>query len=71
MLINLACFAGGLVVATIVWYLVLRNNKKKFVEWMDGTEIFFMEALGKIEGISDEAAAKIDALFAKFREIKK
>lgn len=68
---NLICFAGGIVAATIVWFFVLRNNKKHFNEWMDGTEQYFMEALSKVDGIGEEASAKIDAIFAEFKEIKK
>lgn len=69
-IINGAYFAGGLVAATVVWYFVLRNNKKNFSVWMDGTEQYFMDALGKIDGISDEASAKIDELFAEFKKGK-
>ena len=67
----LICFAGGIVTATIIWYFVLKNNRKHFNEWIDGTEQYFMEALSKIDGISEEASAKIDAIFAGFKDINK
>jgi hypothetical protein len=71
MLYEISLIVGGMVIATIVWYFVLRNNKKNFNAWMDFTETYLADALSKIDGISDEAAAKIDAIFADFKEIKK
>ena len=71
MFTNLIIFGSGLVVATVVWYFILRNNKNKFNMWIDGTEQYFMEALDKIDGISEEASAKIDAIFAGFKDINK
>ncbi len=71
MLVNFLCFGGGLVVATIVWYLILRNNRKKFTEWMDTSELYFTQALGKIEGLGDDASEKIEEVLANFRKIKK
>ncbi len=70
-LINLAYFGGGLAVATIVWYLVLRNNKKKFAEWMATTEGYFTNALSKIENLGDDAGAKIEEILDNFRNVKK
>lgn len=71
MFTSLIIFGSGLVVATVVWYFILRNNKNKFNMWIDGTEQYFMEALDKIDGISEEASAKIDAIFAGFKDINK
>lgn len=67
----LISFGGGIITATIIWYFVLKNNKKHFNEWIDGTEQYFMEALSKVDGIGEEASAKIDAIFAEFKQIKK
>lgn len=71
MFVNGVWFCGGLVVSTVVWFFVLRNNKKNFSAWMGSTEAYLMDAIGKIDGISEEAAAKIDAVFANFKNIKK
>ena len=71
MFVNGVWFCGGLVAATIVWFFVLRNNKKNFNAWMDSSEAYLMEAIGKIDGIGEEASAKIDAVFANFKELKK
>lgn len=70
MFTNLLYFGGGVVAATIVWYFVLRNNKKRFAEWMDASEIYFTMALGKIDGLSDEAKAKIEEIIANFKKGK-
>ena len=68
---NLICFGGGAAAATIIWFFVLRNNKKHFNEWMSSTETYLMGAISKIDGISEEASAKIDAIFAGFKDINK
>ncbi len=71
MLINLLCFGGGLAVATIVWFLILRNNKKKFAEWMSTTEDYFTNALGKLDNLGDDAGDKIEEILDNFRKVKK
>jgi hypothetical protein len=71
MFVNGVWFVGGLVVSTVVWFFVLRNNKKRFNEWMSGTEQYLYDALMKMDEIGEDATAKIDELFAKFKEIKK
>jgi hypothetical protein len=71
MFTNLIWFCGGMIAATIIWFFVLRNNKKHFNEWMNSTEDYFLEAIHNIEGLGEEASAKIDALFENLKNIKK
>lgn len=71
MFVNSVWFCSGLVVSTVVWFFVLKNNKKNFAAWMGSTESYLMEAISKIDGVSEEAAAKIDAVFANLKEIRK
>ena len=70
-IVNSTWFVGGLFVATVVWFFVLRNNKKHFNEWMGSTEEYLMGAINKIDGISEEASAKINAVFAGFKDVNK
>ena len=71
MFVNGVWFFGGAAVTTVVWFFVLRNNKKRFAEWMATTEEYLYNSLMKMDEIGEEGAAKIDELFAKFKEIKK
>jgi len=71
MFVNSVWFIGGLFVSTVVWFFVLRNNKKRFNEWMSGTEQYLYDALMKMDGLGEDGAAKIDELFSKFKSIKK
>jgi len=71
MFVNSFWFCGGLIVSTVIWFFVLRNNKKRFAEWMSTTEEYLYNSLMKMDEIGEEGAAKIDALFAKFKEIEK
>lgn len=68
MLISFGC---GMVAATVIWYFVLKNNKRHFNEWIDGTEVYLAAAISKIDGISEEASDKIDEIFAGFKDIKR
>jgi hypothetical protein len=66
----LITIAATFVVTTIGWWLVLRNNKKHFNEWMSGAEDYFNTALDKIDGLSDEAKVKIAEIVAQFKKMK-
>lgn len=71
MLYHILLFAGGAVSATVIWFFILRNNKKKFAEWMSAAELYFADALSKIDNLGDEASGKIDEILANFKNIKK
>ena len=68
MFVNGVWFGGGLVVSTVVWFFVLRNNKKNFAAWMSGTEEYFQNVLVNMDDVGENAAAKIDEFFANMKK---
>jgi len=55
-------FVVGMVVATIVWYFVLRNNRKHINEFLDAPEKLFDDIKDDIEELDDKAKEELEEL---------
>jgi hypothetical protein len=60
-------FTVGVVVSTIVWYFVLRNNKKKIQLWLETPEQYFNQIQSQIGDLSDEAKGKMEDIIAEIK----
>ena len=60
-------FLAGIIVATIVWYFVLRNNKKQIQLWIETPEQYFNQIQTQIGDLSDDAKNKIEDIIAEIK----
>ena len=64
----MAFFSGiliGIIGATVIWYFVLRNNRKKLAEFIDVPEEMWDKVKEEIEEFPDEVKDKLSSLFNK------
>jgi len=60
--------ALGLVLATVIWGLVLNNNKKKLAEFLQAPNKFFNGVMDELVHFSDDAKAEIMAALNKVNQ---
>ena len=68
---GLVGFLIGLIVATIVWFFVLKNNRKKIQSWLDAPEIFFDNLQEDVGQLSAEAQQKLNDVIAELKSKKR
>jgi len=64
-------FIVGMIVATVVWYFVLRNNRKHINEFLDAPEKLFDDIWDDIEDLDDKAKEEFDELKEKLSSFVK
>ena len=67
----IGAFLAGLIVATIIWYFVLRNNKGKIQLWLDKPEAYFYNVQQEVGDLGDDLKAKIDEIAAEIKRRKR
>jgi len=63
----LLAFLAGIVVATIVWYFVLRNNKNKIQLWLSTPEAYFQQVQSEVGTFSADMRKKVEDIVAEIK----
>ena len=63
-------FGFGLVVATVVWYFVLRNNKKLVKLYLDNPDLLLEKIKNEVGDFSADVQEKIQDIIIEIRKKK-
>jgi len=66
----LIAFVAGLLVATIIWYFVLRNNRNKIQLWLDTPEAYFTNIQNEVGDLGQDLQTKINEIVAEIKRRK-